>query len=419
MFCEKCGAKNDSSSKFCEKCGAKLDNETEVKQTKKTSAKKTTTKKTTVKKEEIASEKPKATLSKKQKTIGGLVLVVIVALVIGYVMLKKAYSLDSFASKVFDQLSSKETISDKYLKESLDSDKYFVTLGDNMKNTIKENDIVLKNKEYEVKTGRKKVTIKYRDSEEKDKYRVMISVDTDGKALGLFDKYIVTKITIKNESDDKTYTLYDPKDSKDAIVTAPKNSKVTIDGKELTKSYLDSKNSKDDKDVYKLKGLSAGKHKATFTVGGFKFKKELYAYSTGDNEFNLVSYISEYNLDDKDNEENVKSFKEYITTYYEYVMSDKTYDDFSKKYTTNEDIKDLFEDSKEYVQNYSLKSFKVTDVKLSSIYYYSSDEELVINYKISYDYENEYGKGDSYRTARVTYKLTDVETPADISYLPF
>ena len=380
MFCEKCGTKNDSSNKFCEKCGNKL--EPEVKETKKT-----------VKKENTSSVKDKLnTLSKKQKIIGGVVGLVVIILIVLYAIGSKMTSLETIGSKAFEELASKSKISNKYLSVPLDSKDYFISLADTMKNEIKDEDIAFDYSNYTVTTTNKKITIKY--------------------------KYVSTKVTVLAEDDYDEVTLYDPENAEKLTLSTIKNSKITVDGKELDKTYLDSKKSDKDNDVYVIKGIVKGDYKVNFTIGKLNFEKKVYVYSKEDNEYDLTNYISSsYLTDDK---EFAKNFKTYISTYYEYVNdSSKTVDDFDKKYKSSDDVKDLFADSKESAAN--VASFKIDEVELRSLYYYSSDEEISVSYKVNYTYKltDSDSEKSNYSLVRVTYDLSNLEVPKDLSYMPY
>lgn len=408
MYCEKCGAKNDSSSKFCEKCGNKF--ETEVKETKKT---------TTVKKDSnTPSLKDKFnTLSSKQKIIGGIVLALIVIFIVFYVVGSKMTSLETIGTKAFEQLADKSKIDNKYLSVPLNSEDYFVSLEDVMKNTIEDEEIKFDYKSYTVTAGTKKVTIKYKDTEEDEKYKVVFEVEKEGKSLLLFDKYVITKITV--EKDDYDYaTLYNPEETEKLTLSTIKDSKIFIDDKEVSKDYIDKKKSDDKNDVYVIKGMSKGDYEVKFGLGKLTFEKKVYVYSESDNEYDLTNYISYSYLAD-DNKDFAKEFKTYVTTYYEYVNSDKTVEDFDKKYKVNDDIKEVFADSKEYASNVS--SFKITDVTVRSLYYYSTDDELVVSYKVNYTYKLASSEEEktSYDSVRVTYDLSNTEIPVDLSYMPY
>lgn len=402
MFCEKCGTKNDSSNKFCEKCGNKL--EPEVKETKKT-----------VKKENTPGIKEKINaLSKKQKIIGGVVGLVVIILIVLYVIGSKMTSLETIGSKAFEELASKSKISNKYLSVPLDSKDYFISLADTMKNEIKDEDIAFDYSNYTVTTTNKKITIKYKDNDADEKYKVIFKIKKSGKSLLVFDKYVITKISVLAEDDYDEVTLYDPENVEKLTLSTIKNSKVTVDGKELDKSYLDSKKSDKDNDVYVIKGIVKGDYKVNFTIGKLNFEKKVYVYSKEDNEYDLTNYISSsYLTDDKDF---AKNFKTYISTYYEYVNdTSKTVDDFDKKYKSTDDIKDTFADSKESAS--TVASFKIDEVELRSLYYYSSDEEITVSYKVNYSYKlaDSDTERTNYSLIRATYDLSNLEIPKDLS----
>ena len=407
MYCEKCGAKNDSSSKFCEKCGNKF--EVEVKETKKTTVKKDSN--TPSLKEKFNA------LSTKQKIIGGVVLGLLVILTVLYVAGSKMTSLETMGAKAFEQLSEESKIDNKYLSVNLDSDEYFITLKDTMKNIIKDEDIKFDYKDYTVTAGTKKVTVKYKDTEDDERYKVVFEVEKDGKTLLVFDKYVITKVTVENEDNDEV-VLYDPEDTEKMTLSVVKGATITIDDKKVSKDYINKKKSDDDTDVYVIKGITKGSYEVEFKIGKLTFEKKIYIYGYGDNEYNLNSYIT-YSYLSEDNKDFAKGFKSYLSTYYEYINSDKTAEDFNKKYKMTDDIKDTFEDSKEYASN--VASFKVTDVSVRSLYYYTSDEELVVTYKVNYEYKmaNSEEEKSDYKTVRVSYDLKNTELPVELNYMPY
>ena len=408
MFCEKCGAKNDSSDKFCEKCGNRL--EAEVQETKKN---------TKAAKENNTSLKEKInTLSKKQKIIGGIVLAVLVIIIVLYIVGSKMTSLETIGSKAFEELSEKSTINNKYLSVSLNSEEYFVSLGDTMKETIEEEDINFDYKNYTINAGTKKITVRYRDTEDDEQYKVVFEVKKDGKSLLLFDKYVITKITIEAEDSYGSTVLYDPENTENLTLTTIKDSKITIDGKEVSKDYIDSKKSDDKNDVYVIKGVVNGSYEVKFSLGKLSFEKTVYVYKDSDNEYNLTNYIS-YSYMSDDTKNFVKTFKTYISTYYEYVNdANKTVEDFDKKYKLTDDIKKVFADSKEYMVN--VASFKIDDVTVRSLYY-SSDDELVVTYKVNYTYKliDSEEERTSYDNVKVRYDLSNIELPKDLDDMPY
>jgi len=413
VFCEKCGTKNDSSSKFCEKCGAKLDNEEEVKSSPKAVAK--------APKVDSKSLKDKFnSLTKKQKLIGGIVALVVVAIIVFFIVGSQMTSVENMGKNAFTQLADKSTINNKYLSVALNSDEYFVSLGDRMKDIIESKDIKFNYKKYKVTTSKKSITVKYYDTEEEENYKVVFDIKKDGKSLLIFDKYVITKITMEQVGSYGTATLYNPADSEKIELKTIKGSKITIDGKEVKKDYIDSKKSDKENDVYVIKGMTRGSYSVEFTVGKLSFKKSIYVYSDGDNEYNLTNYMSSSYLSKDNNDEYAKVFKKYITTYYEYVNDDaKTVDDFGKKYKLTDDIKEEFADSKKYENK--LESFKIGDVTVRSLYYYSSSKELTITYKVNYTYKTTSSDTErsTYDTVKATYKLSDIELPIALDYMPY
>lgn len=407
MFCEKCGAKNDSSSKFCEKCGNKLEDDAKA------------TKENDIKVEEAKKDPIK--INKKTKVIGILFVVIIVTLFGLYKVGEKKTSMEAIATNAFEELASKKKISDKYLSVSLNSDGYFVSLEDTMKKVLEDEDIALKYSDYDVKVGKKKVTIKYKDKEDKKKYKVVFEFTTDGKSMLFYDKYIIKKIYIKNDDSYKETVIYAPDAVEKLTLTTIKDSTIKIEGERLSDSYIDSKKSDDNKDVYVVKGVQNGSYNVEFTVGGFTFEYDISVVSKSNNEYDLTKYISSYyaKKDDDAEKEIADKFKTYLEAYYEAVSSeDQTVDDFSKKYKVTSDIKDSFSRSKE---NSYYTSFKIDEVAVRSFSYDSYDEEFTINYRIDYTYTTEDNESEksTYEYTSATYNLNDLDLPISLSYLPY
>ncbi len=412
VFCEKCGAKNDSSSKFCEKCGNSLTSE-ETKTKKSTENSNTKVEKTSDVKQKISN------LSKKQKLFGGIGIGIIVLVVVFYFVGSKITSVESIGEKAFKQLTEKETINKKYLTVSLDSDDYFISLKDTLKNILEKNEIEFNYSKYKVSANKKSAVVKYYDTEEEENYKITFDVEKDGKTMLFFDKYVISKITLEEVKGYDSVVLYDPSDTEKITLTTVKGSKITIDDKKITDKYKDSKKSNDENDVYVIKGFAKGSYDVVFNLKNLEFKKSIYVYLNEDNEYDLTDYIS-YSYIKGDSKEYIKSFKNYISTYYEYVNdTSKTIDDFSKKYAVTDEIKKLFAESKDYAANIS--SFKIDDVTIRSLYYYSDDKELNVTFKVNYTYKMSDAAEEktSYDTVRVTYKLDNIELPIDLNYMPY
>lgn len=410
MFCEKCGTKSDGSSKFCEKCGAKLEGETRD-QKKKIN----TSEKTKEVKEKLNS------LSKKQKIIGAAVIVLVLAIGGLYYYGNKVTNIEYIATKAFEELSKDNEISDKYMSVSLDSDEYVVSLKDNMKKIIEEKEIDFDYDDYSVKSKGSKVVFKYKDESDDKKYSVTFRLKANGKTYLFFDKYEITNIKIARNKYSEV-TLYDPEDTKEIKIEAPKNSIVTIEGKDLAKSSIDKKASDDLKDVYKVKGIiNNAEYEIRYTVGKIPFKKSFKVNvrkKDKDYTIKLTSYISTTYLESEKALENIADdFEKYITTYYEYVNDGKSIKDFKKKYDVSDEIKDIYEESVEESERFS--EFDITNVTYRSMNVYK--DQIVMTFKVDYSYtladsENE---RDSWSSVNVTYNLKDTKTPVDLKYLPY
>ena len=58
---------------------------------------------------------------------------------------------------------------------------------------------------------------------------------------------------------------------------------------------------------------------------------------------------------------------------------------------------------------------------MRSLYYYSSDEEISVSYKVNYTYKltDSDSEKSNYSLVRVTYDLSNLEVPKDLSYMPY
>lgn len=391
MFCGECGTKNDGSSKYCENCGKELESNKNVSKTTKTDH----------------LEKLKS-FSKKQKIIGSVVIVVVIALIAAYFTLFKSTSIDNIASELFESITENKELASNNLVEALDSKDYFVSLEDKAKEALE--DIDFNYKTYTVKSTSKKAVVSYYDTEEEEKIKMIFEYKIDGKKYLMFDNYVITKIVLESDYDD--IEIYNPKDSKKITLSIVKGSKIKFEDKELSKDLIDKKESDDDTDVYVLKGLSNGSYKVEFSVKSLTFKKSLYIYS--DEEYDLNDYISTSYIEGKTTNYE-KTFNTYLKVFYENLLdSSKTVKDLKNKYALSDDIEEYFEDRKEDL--YGLESITFSSVKLDSVYV--MDDELTVRFKVEYTYtEDSEEKSDS-TTIRVIYSLDDIELPIDLSYMP-
>lgn len=405
MFCEKCGTKNESSNKFCEKCGAELANNT---------AKKSPEKSLNTK---DLKEKFNA-LTKQQKIIGGIVSVVIIALIVLYIIGSKATSLETIGKNAFEQLAKDGVVSDKYLSVKADSDEYFVSLADNMKKIIKDKKYEFDYTDYVVNAGKKSVVVKYKDNTTDKTYKVTFNVKKDGSAYLFFDNYKITKITIAKKNSYSRTILYDPSNTTTVTISAPKKATITFEGKKVTNKNLNKKKSNKEKDVYVLKGLiNSSSYKVEYSIGGIKFKKNFYVYGKKP-QIDLFDYISSSYVEDKDSFKDVeKDFGKYIKKYYKLASEDKSVKDLKKDYDVTEDIEDDFDTTKKALENIS--DFEITDVAYRSLS--SNSDGITVSYKINYKYV--YGDSEtsreSYSYVSVKYNFNDLKSPVDLSYLPY
>lgn len=390
MFCSECGTKNEEGSMFCSNCGNKF----EVEETKQ---------KNTVKKE----TKP---MSKKNKIICVVVLVVAVVLGVGY--------------KVLDDKTSPKTIANDYIKARINNntDKLYSYLNiDGDKTFISKK--IFKEVMKDSNTSTSKIeNYKITDVEKKDLSAVVKFTYT---VKGSSSEKTASVNLVKGK--DKKYFLFDDwkigdLSTEDAIlkdfkVKVLKGSKVTYAGIEVKDKYLSKEDSDKTYDVYVLPQVFKSKTKVSVELpSGMKIENDITP-STYRNSYTPT--ISESSLSEDAKKEIISSFKTILTDLYNDGIEGKKFADVESKYKVDGvKLDDLKKSYDEFVENLAkatnkLKSFKITDATLSSISlnedgYYNVRVKVTFDYTIDYtNYSNEttsYDKSDySYITLTLGY----------------
>lgn len=390
MFCEECGAKNKKGTAFCEECGHKLP--VEVKEEKAT-------------KEEPRKEKvAKKPISKKTKILVGVIAVVVAALVGTYFYLSSLFTPEKIALKYFKAYANKDA--NKICSIIKLDDSEFVS-KDLLKKALKDEEkIELENYTIEKDTSSqlaKAFGVKNDDNLSKT---IKIKYITKGSSKEYYKTIKLTK------SKNKKYLFFDNwiVDSSDLIakdysISVPKDSKPSIDGVEIKDKYKQDTYSSYS-DTYKIPSILKGSHKVTT-----KLKSGIVL--TG--EFNITGSYSSFSssnlkLDDKTSSSIKKSIKDSLTTIYDAVVADKSFDDIKDSFDEDyrDDIKNTYDNLKQYaLSDYNkLKELKISDVDIK--YYSISDEDLSITAQIKYDYKVEYKSGNETKDYSKTGKTDNV-----------
>ena len=217
MFCGECGAKNNSEDRFCSECGAPLVQEEN----------KTNTNSSIVK-------KPRQPMSKINKIIVGLVIIVIAILGVLY--------------KIGSDITNPKTIANNYIKATVNQDgdklyKYLEIEGDDTfisKDIFKE---LLKNSNTDSKKVENYKITEVQYSDEKLTATVKFTYTVEGSTSEKTSSVNLSK------QKNKKFLIFDNWKVKDTSISSvtvenykikvTKGSKVTFAGVELNDKYLD------------------------------------------------------------------------------------------------------------------------------------------------------------------------------------
>lgn len=381
MFCAECGTKNEVGAQFCESCGHKLETESV-----------TTSKPVTPKESKSFSTKFKE-MSKKNKIITVVSTLVVVALAVLYFVLGNITKPEVIAEKFFNALMSYDT----------DTVYGFIDAGDSAfttkkmfkkvsMNDVKEDEIP---KVLNYTVGKPltstdglstTVTITYvlEGKDNSDTADIKLVKAKENKWL-LFDNW---KVNVSGTETVKGYQI-----------KVMKGSKVTVEGVEVDKKYIDKKESDDSLDVYSMPAMFGATYgiKVALPIGieledDMRVRKDsYYKYS-----------LSLSNLTDKVEEKIKSAVKTNVQAIYNGVKDKKTFDDVKSSFEYKDadltDLKDAYEDLVDDINDsITLTKVEFKDVKLSNISI-NSDGKLYVSAKLTYDFSLTYQSGEETKT---------------------
>lgn len=408
MFCSECGTKNKKGDAFCSECGHKLEvEEKETKEEKKTTRKEE--KKETPKEEKQPVEKKP--LSKKKKGLIAVIIILAVALGVGY--------------KYASDITSPKHIADEYIKAVINNDanklySYLEIKGDKTfvtKNIFKKvmtKATTEKIKNYKIKSVEKKdliaeVKFTYMTKDSTSEHTGTIKLTKEkGKEYFIFDKWKVADI-----STDEVIT-------EDYSIKVTKGSTLTYAGVKVTDKYLDEDKSDENYDVYVLPQV-------------FRYETEVTAkLPNGITVTNKVTPSSYYNsttikfdkdsLTEKQKKEILKVSKEGLEDIYGCAIDMLEFDRIQKKFEHKGlDLTNLEESFTEFKSDLLSSSNKLLSIEFKDmdIYDIDIDEDgnyvvevkSKLNYKVSYStyYSNETKEATSsaYGYMKVILKYMD------------
>ena len=236
MFCEECGTKNELGATFCESCGHKMPVSAPKKE-----------------------KGPKRKLSKSTIVILSVIGVLAACIITFFIVGSSMTNPKNIAHKYFKAMadadldemygylhtSDSDFVSKELFKSKNSEDAEKVEIVKS-----KVNDMSIINKEK----GEAVIIIDCQikeDDEVSDVEQLKVNLKKSGKKLLFFDNWVV---------EDETFIINDVK------VKVIKDSKVKIDGIELTEKYLSKDDSTDSMDVYVIPEIMRGKYDVVITL---------------------------------------------------------------------------------------------------------------------------------------------------------
>ena len=342
MFCGECGTKNKKGSKFCEECGAKLGTKEEEK-------------------EEVKVErKERKPLTKKQKTLG-IILVVLVAIVFGgYKFLEYQTSPKKVVENYLKAVNSAD-YKKLYKYSNYDGDKTFISQKlfiEIMKEENKDSKVgnyVVGDVTYE--NGNLNATVTVNTTEQKQ-MSVKLTKGIDKKYF-IFDNWTITDASAFGLKTVKNYKI-----------KVPEGTELTFAGIKVTKKYkIEEKKDKDSASklvVYELPQVFVAKTKATAK----------YATSTKKFDLSPTSYNNSYTLtmDEEDfNKDDTKKIldksKDIIQALMTGIKDGKDFKDVKEAAGLDELTKSAYDKKATSYSRYNrkLEAFEITDGEIKDI----------------------------------------------------
>lgn len=408
MFCGECGYKNKLDAKFCEECGKplKAEEKSEIKTTPK-------------------KQKERKPMSKQSKIIMIISIIVIILLSIGFIIGKNLTDPKKVATAYFNAATS------------YDADKLYSYLD-------------IKNSEFTSKKVFKKIVERMKKENNPKKITNYKVTKTEKSNSGL-SMYVTISYTIEGKTNDETeqITLTKQKNNKflffenwkvsdnslktvdDFELSVLKNSKVTLEGIELDKKYIDKEESTSSTDVYQLPAMLPLTYEMKIELPfGFSLEDELNVNTYSNSQ---TIHFDEDNIPSKEKEKMTEQAKKDLEIIYKGIIENKNFDDiknnFEGKNIELDDLKDEYEDLKDSMSSYtttSLKNIEFKDMELRNLEL-DDDGYLTMYLYTKYDYTIAYEEdGETKQKTKsssdgiyVSYSYTDdLYHLVDMSSLP-
>lgn len=372
MYCSECGAKLKKNAAFCGECGTKVKKESEEIKEKQTS--------------KVKNEKPKKTISKKQKILIGVIVVVALVLIGGYCFLNNRFGPEGVATEYLKAMISNDA-SRIYDSLGLTGDTTF-TSKETFEKILAESsnafDDVLNYKLIDISYNESKLSanVKFQvASENSDEDTVTIRVIKNSKKKFLiFDSWQVANVS-------------DSLVVKDYQISVPKGSTVQVNDVSLDSKYLNADKSTDELDVYVLPQIFESDASIKINLP--------YGIEVTD-EMNVSSYNTTYKanitLNDLNDETVTKlqdQIKSDINALYANLIAKKDWNAVKESYSYGDasliNLQDEYTDLYEEIvtdEDKTLKKFDVSSVTLTKVTL--DDGSLKVTAKYNYNYTIDY-----------------------------
>lgn len=374
MYCKECGTKNKEEAIFCEECGKKI--------------------------KEKKTKQERKKVSKKNKLIIEIVVVIIIFLGLSFTALSYMMSPKKIAERYMEALVNQD-INKLYSYLEIDGDKTFITKE--IYQELLEKNKIINYKITDIEYGNNKlttsVTFVYTEYDSKEEKTMRISlVKQKKKRLLFFDDWKISS----SKNNDKIVENFK--------IIVPKNAKVTYAGVEVKENYLDKNNSTDRTDIYILKQVFRASTNITVELeNGYKIEDEVTPNTY------KCTYTASVSLSDitKEEQEKIKNFiQNDLTILYEGAIEDKDFaslEHINIEKNNSEAIEKKYNTLKENLKKAynSLTAIEFTNITLSSV---KLDEQgnLEFRLKANYQYSIQYLDSSS---------MEQVKTLTDYTYM--
>ncbi len=383
MFCGECGTKNEKGAQFCENCGNKLVEEKTQKTKSASTAKKANN-------ESLGTKLKK--MSKKQKILCGVVATIVVVLFTFFTIMSNRLSPKAIAKDYFLAVVNADV--DKLYQYS-DVEKSEFTTKELFKKFAKDNldEDGMKISNYKIGKVEKSndgltatISISYVEEGDDDPETAKITlVKQKSKKYLFFDNWKISN----------NMSVLDTK--KDYQMKVLKDTKVTIEGIDVDKKYIDKDASDETYDIYKMPVMFTERYSMKLVLPiGFEIEDKMNVSSYSSYSFRL----NEDNLPDDVKKQIIETTKVGLQTLYNGAKDQKSFDEVKKSFEfTNsnlEDLKETYEDLIKSLSNTGLNAIEFTEISISS--FDTAEDGFKAYIKAKYKYTVSYTSGSETKT---------------------